>query len=277
MLLTKTGVPKAPTHANYPLRGSPKDFFTNLLKNVMMMKLTKFDVGSLYNEEWSAYQAFLLQAIGQVGADALSLTALLPLLEANAALAGQAMEFIRKSEYTRLCDEADAKRDRLIAAVNSTVRSFLYEDDMSLRDAANSLMLVVEHYSGMANENRDQETARITNFLAELRERHAEQIARLDGLTRRLDQLQAANAEYARLQTDRTFANAAAEQTAVRMTDVRREGNRLISATWDLTNVLLLSAATPAVERFAALLNEENGRVRARLTARRGRKEEGKK
>ncbi|MDR2938165.1 MAG: DUF6261 family protein [Prevotellaceae bacterium] len=241
------------------------------------MKLTKFDVGSLYNEEWSAYQAFLLQAIGQVGADALSLTALLPLLEANAALAGQAMEFIRKSEYTRLCDEADAKRDRLIAAVNSTVRSFLYEDDMSLRDAANSLMLVVEHYSGMANENRDQETARITNFLAELRERHAEQIARLDGLTRRLDQLQAANAEYARLQTDRTFANAAAEQTAVRMTDVRREGNRLISATWDLTNVLLLSAATPAVERFAALLNEENGRVRARLTARRGRKEEGKK
>ncbi len=235
------------------------------------MKTIRFELHSLLGEEWATYLTFLIKAIGQTGAEKLNLTPLFPLLEANAALAAKAMEVIRKSEYTRHCDEADEKRDRLIGSVNNYVRSFLYEEDPALRDAANSLMIVIDHYVGMANENRDQESSRIINFVNELTENHAAQIEQLEGLERRLSQLSQANAEYIRLQDERTFTDA--EKGTVRMADVRRAGDRLIRSVWNLTDVMLLAAPTADIELFSAQLNTRNQNERTKLATRRGRKE----
>ncbi len=235
------------------------------------MTLTRFRLQSLFGEEWLTYETFVIKSIKQIGAEKLNLATLLPPLEANAVLASEAMEIIRKSEFTRHCDELDEKRDRLIGSTNNFVRSFLYEEDAALRDAAENLMIVIDHYAGMASENRDQESSRIINFVNELTENHAAQVAKLEGLEGRLSRLSAANAEYIKLQDDRTFSEA--EKSAVRMVDVRREGDKFIHAIWNLTDVLLLSAPTPDIERFAAQLNVENQKERTKLAARKGRKE----
>lgn len=238
------------------------------------MKCIRFELHGLYNEEWATYENFLMKAIGQIGAPKLSLIPMLSMLEANATAAADAMEIIRKSEFTRRCDEVDKKRDHIITGINSFVRSFLYDDDPALRDAAADLMIVIDHYAGMAAENRDQESNSIISFLTELKKKYSVQAGKLAGLDRRITALAAVNADYILLQDQRTFAEAG--KTAVRMVDVRREGDKVIRAVWDLTDILLFTAATPEVEQFAAQLNVENQNQRTKLAARKGRREADK-
>jgi len=234
------------------------------------MKIVRFDPNRLFNQEWSTYLSFLVKAIQQTGAEKLNLLPLLALLETISAQADEALEFIRKSEYTRLCDEADEKRDRIIAAVYNLVRSFLHDEDTDMREAANTLMVVLDHYRGMANEGRNQQSGRVIDFVQELQDNHAERIGKLEGLERRIHQLSAANDAYIRLQDDRTFATA--EKTQLRMVAVRREGNRIIRSLWDMTDIMQLTASTPDIETFAAQLNVANQNERTRIAARQGRK-----
>jgi hypothetical protein len=230
------------------------------------MKTPRFNLHYLFNQEWVTYLTFFIKTIKKTGAEKLSLLALLPLLEKVAALTEGAMDIIRKSEFTRLCDEYDEKRDRLIPPINNFIRSFLQDEDPEMRNAATNLMIVVEHYVGMAQENRDQESQRIINFLGELRTNHAPKIALLEGLERRLKQLEDANNEYIALQDDRTFSEA--EKSSIRMSEVRKDGDKYIRAVWDLTDILLLSAPTADLETFAAQIGEENKNIKAKLAAR---------
>ncbi len=239
------------------------------------MKLTRFNLQKLFNEEWAAYEKFLIRTIKQIDAEKISLATLYPLLVANAEQADTALEIISKSEFTRLCDELDEKRDHLIGGINYFIRSYLYDEEVALRDAANRLMIVVDHYAGMANENRDQESNRIGNFIDELHDNCSDQIEKLADLERRLAQLQKANEQYISLQDKRTFSEA--EKTTLRMVDVRKAGDTLIRSVWDLMDILLLTASTPAIERFAALLNVENQNVSTKIATRKGRKESEEK
>ena len=234
------------------------------------MKTIRFDPNLLFNQEWSVYVNFLVKAIKQIGAEKLNLVPLFALLESIMEQADEALEFIRKSEYTRLCDDADEKRDRIIAAVYNLVRSFLHDEDIEMREAANALMVVLDHYRGMANAGRNQQSGRVFDFVQELQNNHVERIAKLSGLERRINQLSVANDEYIRLQDDRTFS--AAEKTQLRMVAVRREGNRIIRAVWDMIDIMLLAASSTDVETFAAQLNVANQNERARIAARQGRK-----
>ncbi len=241
------------------------------------MSIIRFRLQGLYNQEWATYENFLIKAIKQTGADKLHLAIFLAMLESNAKDAAEALELIAKSEFTQLCNELDAKRDRLIGSANNFVRSFLHDDDAEVKEAAHSLMVVIDHYSGMAAEANDQESNRIISFVAELKNNHAAQITKLEGLARRLDQLSAANADYIKLQDDRTFSTA--EQTAVRMVNVRKAGDTAIRAIWDTMDLALLvpETTTPDIERFVAQLNAENQNERTKLAARKGRAEGDKK
>ena len=234
------------------------------------MKTIRFDLHGLFNDEWATYEAFLIKIIKQIEAKTINLITLLQLLEANAALASEAMEIIRKSEFTRPCNELDKKRDHIIVSINHFVRSFLYEEEDALRNAAGSLMIVINHYAGMARENRDQQSNRIISFVDELTQNYADQVEILGDLERRLNQLSTANEQYIKLHDERVFAQA--EKSTVRMLDVRREGDKIIRSIWDLTDVLLFTAPVPDVERFAAQLNVENQNIRKKLAARKGRK-----
>ncbi len=241
------------------------------------MRITRFNPHFLYNQEWATYENFLIKAIKQIGADKLHLAIFLAMLESNAKDAAEALELIAKSEFTSQCNELDTKRDRLIAAVNNFVRSFLHDDDDEVKEAAHSIMVVIDHYSGMANEGNDQESNRIISFVGELKNNHAAQISKLEGLVRRLDQLSAANADYIKLQDDRTFSTA--EQTNIRMVNVRKAGDTAIRAIWDTMDLALLAPATttPDIEKFVAQLNAENQNERTKLAARKGRAEADKK
>ncbi len=238
------------------------------------MKVTRFSLNYLFNEEWAAYEKFLIKIIKQIEEEKTSISTLYPLLEVNATQADMALEIIRKSELTRLCDELDEKRDRLIRGIYYFVHSYIYDEETAQSDAANRLMIVLDHYRGMANENRDQESNRIDNFMQELRDNCSEQIKKIVDMERRLTQLQKANIQYIEMQDKRTFAEA--EKTTLRMVDVRKEGDTLIRSLWDLTDILLLTTPTPAVKRFAEQLNVENQNIHTKLAARKGRKESDK-
>ncbi len=166
----------------------------------------------------------------------------------------------------------DKKRDRIIVSINHYIRSFRYDEDDNLRNAANSLMIVVNHYAGMARENRDQQSGRICSFINELTQNYAEQVEVLGDLQRRITQLETANTQYINLQDERTFAQA--QKSPVRMLSIRRDGDRLFRSIWDLTDVLLFTSPLPDIEHFSALLNVENQNIRSKLAARKSRKEQ---
>jgi hypothetical protein len=237
------------------------------------MKLTRFNLSHLYNEEWFTYVNFLTGIINQLGDNKAAFGGLLSMLEKSAAAASEAMEIIRTSEYTRLCDEMDEKRDHLIVGINHLVRSFIYDEDSALREAAHNIMTVINHYRGMANEDRDQESGRIINFVSELNENQADRVAKLADLKRRLTQLSDANKKYIELQDSRTFSDA--EQTSVRMVNVRREGDTAIRSVWNLTELMpaIAPVPIPEIEQFAARLDTENRNERDKLATRKGRRE----
>jgi hypothetical protein len=230
------------------------------------METKRFSLKSLFNEEWAAYLNFLIRLITQIGAEKIHLTLLLPILEKSAARAAEAMEIIRKSDYTRLCDDADSKRDLLIGSSNNYVRAFLYEEDPAVSAAAQNLMTVIDHYAGMANENREQESNRIISFLNEMTVTRADQTAKIPGLAERLERLAEANQEYIRLQDTRISDTA--DRTSLRMVDVRHEGDKCIRAIWELMDVLLTSASTPDIEYFVTQMNLANQSEHSKLAMR---------
>jgi hypothetical protein len=234
------------------------------------MKTLRFTLHNLWNEEFLNYLRFLIRLITGIGAEKLGFVPLLAMLEKNADAADSVIEIIGTQEHTRRCNEVDEKRDRLIGSTNSFVRSFLYDEDDTIRAAAESIMLVIDHYAGMAEANRDQESNMIVQFVGELTDNYGAQVAKIEGLAGRIEKLSAANSEYISLHDERNLAIAA--QGTLRMVNVRRDGEKAIRSLWDLTDISLLSNATPEMQDFVAQLNTENQAQRTKLNIRKGRK-----
>jgi leucyl aminopeptidase len=226
------------------------------------MKLTRVYLENLQNEEWFTYQTFLIKLVKKNESVKTALAALLALIEKNNADADNALEIIRKSQLTTQIDEADALRDRSIGALNNYTRSFLYDTDTDKQRAAQNLMVVIEHYKAMPKAPQDQESSMIINFVEELEENHADDMAAI-GLEDRKDQLKEANEQFIQLVDQRTIE--AGDQTTLRMVDVRREGNQLIRHLYSQTEMLLMTAPTDALTQFANELNAENRRVNGNL------------
>ncbi len=226
------------------------------------MQITKVRLEYFQNEEWFTYQTFLIKLVKKNESVKTALQGLLTLLEKNNADADMALEIMRKSQLSGQIEQADELRDRLIGALNNYVRAFLYDTDADKQRAAQNLLVVIEHYKAMPKAPQDQESSMIINFVEELEENHADDMAAI-GLEDRKDQLKTANEQFIQLVDQRTIE--AGSQTTLRMVDVRREGNQLIRHLYSQTEMLLLTAPTDALTQFANELNAENRRVNGNL------------
>ncbi len=232
------------------------------------MKLTRTNLGNLTNGAWVTYLTFVVKLIKQNEAVKTALALLLALLEKNLADAEASLEVMRGSQLSRDINEADALRDRMIGGLNNYVRSFLYDADPAKARAAENLIRVINHYSGIAEAPQDQESAMIIDLIRELDTNHQADMEAI-ALANRKDQLQQANSRFIELLDSRTIETG--NRTPLRMVDVRREGSRLIRMLYTQVEMLLLTSPTEAVAQFAAELNAENSRVNANLN-RRGEK-----
>ncbi len=226
------------------------------------MKITKIRLEYLQNEEWYTYETFLIKLIKKTGSVAVALAALLALLEQNNVDANAALEIIRKSRLTEDIEQADLLRDRLIGALNNYVRSYLHDIDPAKQRAARNLMIVIDHYKNMASAPQDQESGMIVNFVKELEEKCADDMAAIS-LEERKDQLKTVNQQFITLQNQRSIDTG--DQTTLRMVGIRRDGNELIRYIYSQTEILLKSAATPELTQFANELDAENRRVNGNL------------
>jgi hypothetical protein len=237
--------------------------------------MIRFRLGHLYNAEWLYYLNFVVSGIKEGPADQVGLSGLLPLLEDVALQAAQAIEVIRGSQLTQNLDDLDANRDRCIAGVNSYLRFCELSENAELARAARLLLRVADHYAGMADENREQESIRITSFVAELtKPEHTPALTLLDGQDLRLSELlrvlTQANDEYIALQNTRTSAEA--QRPTLRMAEVRRQGDPLLRTVLDLTDAQQRANPSPAIQQLAAKLNAQNQLERTKLATRKTRR-----
>jgi hypothetical protein len=80
----------------------------------------------------------------------------------------EALDIIRKSDYTQEILEQDHVRDGIFRGFADAVQSALHHFNPAKREAAKRIETVVEHYGNIAAKNYDQETAAIDDLIREL-------------------------------------------------------------------------------------------------------------
>lgn len=111
------------------------------------------------------------------------------------------------NELTPQVIALDEERDRAYQALMSRVRSYAFDEDSQLRNAAARIEDVAARYGNVIRMNYDKETAAIENFLTDLKGENIRPLVTKLGVTALVDRLEKANKAFAdfflrRLSTD---------------------------------------------------------------------------
>ncbi|WP_232522016.1 DUF6261 family protein [Porphyromonas gingivalis] len=111
------------------------------------------------------------------------------------------------NELTPQVIALDEERDRAYQALMSRVRSYAFDEDSKLRNAAARIEDVAARYGNVIRMNYDKETAAIENFLTDLKGENIRPLVTKLGVTALVDRLEKNNKAFAdfflrRLSTD---------------------------------------------------------------------------
>ena len=111
------------------------------------------------------------------------------------------------NELTPQVIALDEERDRAYQALMSRVRSYAFDEDSQLRNAAARIEDVAARYGNVIRMNYDKETAAIENFLTDLKGENIRPLVTKLGVTALVDRLEKNNKAFAdfflrRLSTD---------------------------------------------------------------------------
>jgi hypothetical protein len=120
------------------------------------------------HETFVQYATRIIAAVDKHGPGAIGLKASSDELKAAFAIVLLCLDYISKSGLTAKLRDQDKVRDKLIKGLTALIRSYLTHPDVTLRDAAEQLMLVLDHYWSIPKRSYDDETTAIDDLLREL-------------------------------------------------------------------------------------------------------------
>ena len=219
------------------------------------MKITRIKLNRLRNEEWfnffTEFKTFVEEAYPEV----LDVEALFVVFMTLYGMADDALEQIRKSNYTSAIVQLDGLRDNAFLGLSETVHSYLRHFDEGKRTAADRLVMLFEHYGNIANKPYNEETASIYNFLQDIRGKYADEVATLD-LASWLNELERTNTEFEKAVLDRNREYAG--KTDLNMLDIRRRTGR---AYLDIVERIEALSLIQGDEKFAPFIRTLNANI----------------
>jgi hypothetical protein len=178
------------------------------------------------------------------------------------------LDFIRKSEFTKLISEQDHVRDGIYHGLLDSVKAATNHFDPQSREAAHRLLDVLEHYGNIARKTLDEETSAINDLLRELQTPALAAAVSTLGLNIWLTRLGDENAKFEQLMAQRYTETA--EKPSTRMKTARVAVDKYYVAIVHQIENLALTGNTEVenlvkemnavIERFRNILAQERGK-----------------
>jgi hypothetical protein len=217
------------------------------------MKVIKIDLRILRNEEHFQLMTDFKKLVEEAGAAVLNIEALFTAFIELYGREDIAIEAIRKSGLTDVISDADSARDSIYRGFVLQTESYLYHPDAAKVQAARNIQALIDHYGDFRKKTYNEETASITNFVQDITDRCAADLATLnaDGW---ITDLAAANRSFDELMNRRFDESATQEH--IRLRDTRREINTVYIRVIDFINAAIIVNGSTAYADFVNKLNE---------------------
>ncbi|MDR1455080.1 MAG: DUF6261 family protein [Tannerella sp.] len=184
-----------------------------------------------------------------------------------------ALERIRKSADTARIAVADHKFDVSFSGMHEYVRTCLHHFDMTVRRAAENVIVVFEHYGNIGRESYRQELGSSFNLVQDLRARAAD--VETMNLGPWIEAHEQAAQALAALLDERT--GEIAQQTELRVRQVRRELDAVYQQITDRLDAMINLHGRDFVPGFVAEYNAHATEYKNKLAQHLGRIHAGKK
>ena len=133
------------------------------------MKILRFTINRLRNEEWFRLQTEFYGLVTTFGAELLGILRVFLLYEVLYKEADQLLEILRVSFATATTTEADRRRSEVYKGLRATIKANLHVLDASLQAAAKKRNAVITKYNNdIQKGGRAAKTAAIDNLLQDL-------------------------------------------------------------------------------------------------------------
>jgi hypothetical protein len=232
-----------------------------------MKKIRRIYLHKLRNEEWFNFFIEFKTFVEEVSPETLNIVELYAVFLVLFADADTALEKLRKSGFTATVLSLDEQRDDVFRGLTTAVESASHHFDPVLRNAANTLKLLWDHYGNLATRSFNEETAALINFIQELRGKFAPAIQTL-GLVAWVDELERCNNAFEAVVLERNRDNS--EQPDLHVLALRRKINRcyldilerieaVILLQGDDLFVSFVNQLNTNIDRYAVVLNRRVG------------------
>jgi hypothetical protein len=223
------------------------------------------------NEEWFNFFTEFKTFVEQSTPGALDIEALFATFLALYGQADKALEVLRKSSYTAEIVHLDGVRDGTYRGLTETVRAGLHHYSTPMREAAEKLEVIFEHYGNLSAKPYNEETSGIYNLLQDLRAKANEvSILNLSGW---LDELEVNNQAFETAILARN-AEEAGHIADVNILEIRRQTDRCYLDIVERLEALMLIQGNTTFADFVNNLNANITRYKNILSRRGHHKEE---
>jgi hypothetical protein len=186
------------------------------------MNIIKIYLSRLRNEAHFRFFSAFIALFVDYPAIAAKVLAQLEQLKALFAREDEAVDFIRKSDYTAKIAAADERLDRAVVGFGDAVRGAINHFNAGISDAAISLSNLLRTYGRIINKAYNEEIAAVINLLQELDSpKYATATTLISGLTEWITEMRVACDELVALLDARTTETAT--RPSERMLNIRRE------------------------------------------------------
>ncbi|MDR3267832.1 MAG: DUF6261 family protein [Tannerella sp.] len=145
------------------------------------MKIIRFIIQHLHNEEWFQFMAEFKKEVEATGGKTLNIEALFATWLVLFGKADELLLLIRKSQFTKAQEDTDKERDHIFSSILKTVEALCHMPDTKVQTAAEALLIVLEHYKkDILAGGYDEESGAITNLLQDLGGKYAAEVGTLN-------------------------------------------------------------------------------------------------
>jgi hypothetical protein len=220
------------------------------------MKISRIYLEDLRNEAHYQFIAALIALVINFPRIGEKLGDLFELLQRLFAREDEAVDYIRKSDYSAKIAEADRRLDNAVTGFGETVRGALHHFNPEVVDAAQSLKNLLKTYGNIARKNYDEELAAVANLLQDLDGAYAKKVDLAGGLSGWITEIREAAENVTTLLALRNTEKAGKPQE--RMMNIRRETDLVYR---DLVARIEALALVEGDAAYAPFVNELNALV----------------
>ena len=232
------------------------------------MKIEKIHLVSFKNEEHFQFHSEFDYLVNQYSPSKLGIENEYPEYLACMQQEKEAIEPIRKSIHSDELSSKDKERDGVFRGFRDSVRAACNHYSLEVRDAAEKLWIVFDHYGNLATLSYNEETASIVNFIVDMRTNYSKELT-TTGLENWVKVLEEKNNSFDTLMKERFSDDA--QKTTLKMKQVRTEIDKVYRTIIEKINALIIVNGSQTYEGFVREMNERIDKYQNIASIRKGR------